>query len=115
VERSDWEISYYFPGPDLRYKGEFLQIHQNQIDAYIHAYQENWGEFEILVQKIPPGGDFVKDGKAGMKIRISEFRPGVCIRSYHMPINTKEGIDKIVQEYQYAKDKANYIYHVLFQ
>ncbi len=103
VTRTSWEISYYFPGPDLRHNGTFFSIPGNSIDEYISAFRDNWAEFELLKASIPAGGDFSKNGKMGMSIRVGSFAPGVCLRSYHMPATSVQQIEKIVGGYQQAK------------
>lgn len=106
VTSSAWEISYYFFGPDLRYKGTSVTVHGSSIEQYISAFQDNWTEYETLRASIPSGGEFVKNGKMGMSIRISTFAPGVCLRSHHMRINSKQRLDDVIAAYRYAAQRA---------
>lgn len=106
VTKSSWEISYYFSGPDMRYNGTFVSVPGREINKYIVAFNENWEEYEKLRATIPSGGDFSKEGKMNMNIRIGSFAPGVCINSYHMPINSKQQLKKLLDGYQYASKRA---------
>jgi hypothetical protein len=108
-----WEISYYFAGPDLRHKGMFFSIYDTQVAEYIEAFKENWIEYQSLQVSIPKGGDFSKSGKKGMMIRISNFNPGICLHSYHMPINSAEKLKAIVESYEYASMRAPQIQTLL--
>lgn len=113
VTRSSWQIRYYFPGPDLRHKGEFVSLPGSSICDYIQALKDNWVEFEKLKQTIPAGGDFSKSGAMGMTIRVSRFAQGVCIRSYHMPLATRSQLDKVIGAYGYAAQRAPKVQQLL--
>lgn len=106
VSRTEWEVRYYFPGPDLRHKGEFVTIPGKLIDDYIEAFEANFREFETLKAAIPANGDFKKDGKRGMSIRVGRFAQGVCIRSYHMPVSTEVQLERVTSGYRYAATRA---------
>jgi hypothetical protein len=106
VTKASWEISYYFSGPDMRHNGTFVSIHGGSIEKYISAFNDNWAEYEHLKSIIPSDGDFSKQGKMGMSIRISNFAQGVCIQSYHMPIASKQKLDKVTNGYRYASKRA---------
>lgn len=113
VTKSSWQISYYFPGPDLRHNGTFVSVPSGSIEDYISAFNENWHEFEKLKLSIPSGGEFSKVGKLGMSIRIGKFAQGVCIQSYHMAISTKQQLDKTLDGYRYAIQRAPQIQRFL--
>jgi hypothetical protein len=106
VTKNSWEIFYYFPGPDLRHNGEILSIPAKLVDQYITALNENWIEYDKLKESIPSGGEFSKDAKMGMSIRIGDFIHGVCILSYHMPISTKKQLEEVINGYIYAVNRA---------
>lgn len=106
VFKSAWEISYYFPGPDGRYNGEFVSIHGLGIEKHISALVENYTEYELLKTIIPKGGDFSKAGKENMTIRLSNFNQGVCLRSYHLPISSAALLEKVIADYRYAAGRA---------
>lgn len=115
VSRNSYEICYYFPGPDLRHSGTLLTISKELIEKYIEAFIENWEEYKILRKSIPLGGEFNKNGKMGMQIRINGYFQGVSIKSYHMPISSEEKIKKIIDDYKYAIIRANEVQNNLFQ
>lgn len=106
VNKTFWEISYYFPGPDLRYNGTFFSINGNSIEKYINAYIKNWEEFELLKSSIPKGGEFSKKGELDMTIRIGNFYEGVCLQSYHLPISTSSNLEKTINCYRYAQKRG---------
>lgn len=113
VRSTEWEILYYFPGPDLRHNGTFVSVPGGSIDKYILAFNENWSEYEKLKSSMPSGGEFSKTGKMGMTIRIGRFAQGVCIQSYHMPISSKQQLDTIISGYRYASQRAPEIQKLL--
>jgi hypothetical protein len=106
VSKSSWKIQYYFPGPDLRHNGTFVNVPGATIETYISAFIENWKEYEQLTEQIPNGGEFSKAGKMGMTIRVGKFAKGVCLQSYHMPISSREQLKKVVDGYRYAMQRA---------
>ena len=112
VTANSWKISYYFPGPDGRYNGTFVYVNDKDIDAYIAAWKSNFAKFQQLKTLLPQGGNSDYPGDMGMSIRFGYFE-GVCIRSYHLPINTQEKLDAITNEYEMAKLKAAQIQKIL--
>jgi len=106
ISKKSWEISYYFPGPDMRYNGTLVRVPGNLIKKYITAFNENWEEYKKLKSTIPSNGNFSKQGKMGMCIRIGDFAQGVCIQSYHMPISSRQQLEKVINAYQYASQRA---------
>ena len=108
VFKSDWEIQYYFPGPDLRHNGTFKTLPGGAIEQYIQAYQNNWAEYVRLKATIPKGGEFSKLGEAGMTIRIGMFE-GVCLVSYHMPISSETSLRAVLDGFRYAKERVTRI------
>lgn len=113
VTKESWEINYYFPGPDLRHRGVFVSVPAAHLESYILAFRQNWAEFEQLKSSIPIGGEFTKEGKMGMMIRIGKFSQGVCIKSYHMPINSKSNLESVINSYNYASIRAKTVQHLL--
>lgn len=106
ITKKSWEIFYYFSGPDLRYNGDIISIQGSFVEKYISAFIDNWSEYESLKMAIPTGGDFSKQAKMDMTIRIGNFAEGVCIKSYHMPISSKRELDKLIDGYRYASKRA---------
>lgn len=113
VSKTSWQIEYYFSGPDSRYNGTFVTVAGVSIAQYIEAFQENWQEYEVLKSAIPKGGEFNKPGKMNMSIRVGGFSEGVCIRSYHMPINSRTKLETVIQGYHYAANRAPQIQQFL--
>jgi hypothetical protein len=113
VTRTSWEIVYYFPGPDLRYKGTFVSVPGATIEQYIVALGENWKEYEQLTATIPKGGEFSKAGRMGMAIRVGGFAKGVCLRDHYMPIASTNHLEQVVGGYRYAARRAPQILQFL--
>jgi len=107
ISKNGWYIEYYFPGPDLRYNGTLVHIDGKQIDAYITAWKENYEQYLSLKDNIPKDGKFETSGKMNMTIRIGGYAEGVCLKSYHMPVNSKNKLEEVITDYQYAKKLAN--------
>lgn len=106
VSQAAWEISYYFPGPDMRHNGTSVSVSGNSVEQYISAFNDNWAEYEQLKASIPKGGEFSKNGKMGMSIRIGNFAQGVCIRACHMPISSAQQLERVTGGYLYAAQRA---------
>lgn len=105
VSVNSWHILYYFSGPDLRYNGTFVRVDGKDVDRYIDAWENNFNKYLQLKGTIPPGGQFETKGLMGMSIRIG-FVEGVCLRSYHMPINSQTKLNQVIKDYKYAKERA---------
>lgn len=112
VSAHRWSIKYYFSGPDLRYNGTFITVNGNEIDQYIYAWQYNYAKYLQMKNTIPPGGSFEISGEMGMSIRIG-FAEGVCIHSYHMPIDSQEKLEEVISDYKYAKSRAIKLQEIL--
>lgn len=106
VTNYSWEIEYYFPGPDRRHSGEIVRIQGSSLEKYIDALIVNWSDYKTLKATIPHGGQFTKHGKLGMSIHVGGYNEGICLRSYHMPINTEAGLENIITSYRYALLRA---------
>ena len=71
VDKKEWGISYYFPGPDLRYNGTSIWIPGREVKEYIEAFKQNWEAYQKLLSVIPPGDEYETSGKKGMTIRVN--------------------------------------------
>lgn len=105
VTKTSWMISYYFPGPDRRYNSTFISVSGDSIEQYISAFLDNWAVYEQLKNAIPSGGTFSKTGKMGMSVHIGSFA-GVCLQSYHMCISSAQQLEKVINGYRYAAQRA---------
>lgn len=106
VSKGGWSIQYYFPGPDQRYNGTLVTIDGNNINSYIEAWKINLNKFIDLKGEIPSGGSFDTVGEKGMHIRIGVCE-GVCLDNIHMQINTEVKLQNVINDYTYAKEKAD--------
>ena len=106
VTRGGWSIEYYFPGPDLRYNGDFVSIPGSEVAEYVAAFEENWAEYESLKTMVPVGGTFEKNGRKSMVIRVGGYWQGVSIRNYHMATSSRQQLEKVLCGYRYALERA---------
>ena len=113
VTSSNWYISYYFSGPDLRYNGTFVTIPGKEIDDYIRAWRNNFKKYVYLKNTIPAGGEYTTHGDKNMDIRIGNWNGGVCLRAYHMPVNNEQRLEAVIRDYEYAKKRARQIQAML--
>ena len=113
ISANTWSISYYIPGIDLRYKGEFFSISGVQIDDYINALKKNFVLYEELKNKIPKGGEYTTNGQLNMQVRIGNFNSGVCLHKYHLNISNRNELNKIIAEFEYSKTRAKQIQEML--
>ena len=106
IWRTEWEVSYYFPGPDRRYRGTIVTLKGPSLDSYIEAYKENWLEYVNLKDSISNGGTFLnKTGKMGMLICTE----GVYLRGHHVLVSTPKQLENIINSYQYAIKRATQV------
>ena len=115
IEQRSWCIEYYFPGPDLRYNGDFIVIQSSQIESYISAFKENYVKYEELICTIPGKAEFQMQGKMGMTIRVNDYFRGVCLANYRMNINSRDKLKQAIDSYEYARSRAHQIQSVLWQ
>ena len=112
VSSDEWHIHYYFSGPDYRYSGTFVDIDGSEVKEYISTWKNNFEKYMKLKNIIPLDGQFETAGVAGMSIRIG-FVEGVCLRSYHMPINSLDKLNQVICDYENAENRAYKIQELL--
>lgn len=113
VTPTSWSIEYYFPGPDMRYNGEFFSIRENDIDKYIYAWKNNFEKYLELKSVIDLEGTYETMGEAGMKISIGGWREGVFINWWDMNVKDASEINQIITDYEAAKIKAKKVQEIL--
>lgn len=110
VSSYTWSIRFYFPGPDLRYNGTTITINGDQVQEYLNAYRENWKTFKALKAQTPIGGKpFQKFGEKGMAINVGTngiYQNGVCLKGWHLPIDTEEKLSCLLDSLEYCIEKA---------
>ena len=109
VETNGWTIQYYFPGPDLRYRGTLVIIRGQDIDRYINAWRSNHKKYIELSRTVGSGKQFQMIGDMEMTIGVGGFLDGVYLRSYHMRAQTPKDVEEIIKDYEYAKVRAKQI------
>lgn len=121
VTSDNWEIKYYFSGPDLRHSGEFVHVWSTDIDKYIIAYRNNFQKYQTLKETLPPDGDFKTVGECRMNIGVGAYHYGVTIGQWYnhliggcFPIKKLEDLEKVIADYEYCKQRAKEIKSKLF-
>lgn len=115
VSKNEWSIQYYFPGPDRRYNGTFVIIRGDKIQDYIDAWKKNYNEYQELKRSIPNGGTFIKKALLDMTIHVGGFADGVCLKEYHMKVNSIEKLNDVINDYVYAQNTAEKVMNLLKQ
>lgn len=67
VRDGGFDLTFYFPGPDLRYNGTLLKIDSAMFHQYLTAWEENWRTYQTLRQSMP-SMSFAAEGTMGMRI-----------------------------------------------
>jgi len=106
VTKRSWSIRYYFPGPDLRYKGTFYTIPGRMIDRYISAWVDNYNKYIELKKTLTRSGEIVIKKGLDMYIRVGGYTEGVCVAYYHMPIKSQGKLDRLIKRLEYAKIRS---------
>ena len=105
VTSDNYYISFYFPGPDYRYNGDFLNITSDEIDEYIIAYKNNWVIYKQL-EDLKLDGEITKTGDKNMTIRCGGYYTGICLNHYHLPICSLDDLNKLIEELASIKERA---------
>lgn len=116
-------IKYYFSGPDLRHNGKSVEIKGNEVQAYIDAFISSYKKYEILLDTIPPDGEFKTKCEKNIFIFIGKYRKGISLAEsfYHLfnnsyfPINDVGKLNQVVADYKYAMEKSIKIKNLLFE
>lgn len=83
AREAGYELSFYFPGPDLRYNGTFLKINDAMFPQYIAAWEVNWRNYQSMRRTLP-SITFTTEGELGMQI-------DACgVRLYTLSVTTDE-------------------------
>lgn len=109
VHKTSWYIRFYFPGPDLRYKGTFFNIRGTEIESYIYAYRMNWQKYLELKKSTPATGSYQTTGLKDMRIGVGGYADGVCLTEYHIPIKNESELNNIISDLEWAEKKANFL------
>ena len=107
VNPMSWYIHYYFPGTEVKLGGDSYYIHDNQIDNYIFAWQENFKQYKELKETLPTKNEFVTRGKLGMLIAVhSRTCEGVSLTYRGLNIKTEKELKSLIERYEFAKKRA---------
>ena len=116
VDSKGASISFYFPGPDARYKGTHFYIWEEDIDKYIQAYQNNWETGTQLREKAKetPNTELKQVGEMRMNIVATASSFTIYLHQYHLPIYKKKDYEEMVMLLQRAKLRIKEVRNKLF-
>lgn len=112
VTNSNYYISFYFQGPDLRYNGTFFCISAQDIDRYIIALKNNWLKY-LKLEKVLCSREFNVSGEMEMRIVCGQYLKGVSLYDFNFFISTEKEMELVIKELQYAKERGKYILDLL--
>lgn len=112
ITDSNYYISFYFPGPDLRFNGTFFSIYSHELDRYIIALRNNWLKYLELQRTLLPG-EFDIPGDMGMRIIRGQYFKGVSLYSRNFIISTENEMELVIKELQFAKERGLYLLEFL--
>lgn len=102
ADASDYKVQFYLPGPDHRYKGEFLWISKQNISSVINSYLKAFDRYEAL-KRLAPKGTNMEERIGELNVRIGSFE-GVCMKFYHNPVRSRSELDRVVSVLKRIKD-----------
>jgi len=102
----DWNIQYFFPGPDFRYNGKFVTITSFEVENCIKGFINNYKKYIELKQQFNDLNidELTMEGEAGMNICLGKYRSGVCIREKYLPNSDEKSLRQIIKDYAYCLD-----------
>lgn len=109
VQKRSWCIQYYFPGPDRRYNGTFLQIDGKTIDRYISAMRKNFDKYLALNKSVQSSTPIAIQGEMDMTIFVGGRLTGMGLASNHMLISSESELENLIAEYKSAEIRAKEI------
>lgn len=112
ITDSNYYISFYFPGPDLRFNGTFFSIYSHELDRYIIALRNNWLKY-LELQRTLLLGEFDIPGDMGMRIIRGQYFKGVSLYSRNFIISTENEMELVIKELQFAKERGLYLLEFL--
>lgn len=90
-----YELSFYFPGPDLRYNGTLLKIDGALLQQYIAAWETNWRNYQAMRRTLPSLA-FTVEGELGMKMDASG------VRLYTLSVTTDDELSFMLSVFENA-------------
>jgi len=79
------------------------------INRYISSLEEHFAEYERLKKILVNGETFANVLEFGMSVklgRLLKFGEGLYVESHKAPISTRFQLEKFIETYRYATDKA---------
>lgn len=108
-----WEIEYYFPGPDQRYNATFLKYDERELSRLTEDYKVAYSKYRELKHSAAPGSELTLELGLRLTIRVGGHFDGVCLASYHDPINTDIAFQRRMRVYEMAQVRAHKVQQML--
>ena len=115
VFSNHWEIEYYFQGPDLRYNGTLVKFGGPDIPKLVEDYRAAYHRYQDLKGSLVRGGDLTLNVTADLTIRVGGRFDGICLANYHDPVNSDLCLDRKLNSYSIAMERAQTIQQMLRQ
>lgn len=113
IKEDAWCIKYYYPGPDLRYNGNYIVVRDSEVENYIQAWKNNFTRYMELKNSMSNQGELIANGEQGMKIVISNYYGGVYLQYPTIVkkpwVYTQDTLDNIINDYIYAQKRVTEI------
>lgn len=114
VQPNRWDIQAYFPGPDLRYSGEFWSLAADDVYDFADVLTQAWERLHELERVLPSDGNLSVDASMGVRI-VARGWPGrgVTVHANHGLISTREHFVHVLRELSGLKEEATQVQRLL--
>lgn len=105
-----WELSFYLPGPDLRYNDGWFKVGRKEIASLVEEYRRAFERFETL-KRTAPSGATVTESCGRLTVRLGGFNTGVCMAGYHHPVSKSSELTKVLALLERAIARGEFLMH----
>ena len=102
IRSEDWSISYYFPGPDARYRGAHNSINGQDVAGLIEVLQTAWSELPSIAVSATQTTRVTRDYKYEVVTSASSTGNCVYLFSYRIAIRTEQELEELISSYRHA-------------
>lgn len=107
VTPTNWEVSFYFPGPDLRHNGTFWSIPSSKVDQYIRAQLKNWEKFLSLKSNFEKEQSVEINAEMDVKIRINSYQgSGITVNGFDGFIGNQNTFEQFIKDLQACNETS---------
>lgn len=111
VDKTQFRLQFYYPGPDQRHNGNFEYINSNEIDMYIVALKSNYKKYKEF-EAINADGNISSYGKMGMYIcaNRNQYGSGVTLSVHSRQyIKTDEQLAQAIESLEFVKERGMFV------